>query len=101
MTPTTKATKKNRIPACPACSHTLGSSVEGRPLVYVCGDCQAIFSDHLYLGQSYELVLPQMTAEEVPAEFQRYFDFTCLSSKGTVRRHGWYDIRTRLITQVG
>lgn len=92
--------KKIRIPACPACSHTKG--VEVKPFVYTCGACDAIFADHIYLGGSYEYVLPFMSSEpNVPQERMRYFDFTCVGSKGLTRRHGWYDTATKRIVQVG
>ncbi|MBW1992119.1 MAG: hypothetical protein JRI59_08400, partial [Deltaproteobacteria bacterium] len=57
---------------------------------------------YLYLGESYQYVLPWFAKEEVPVERLRYFDFTCLASGDrVVRRHGWYDPETRLIHQVG
>jgi len=91
--------KQIAIPACPACSHKKGSEV--KPFVYSCGACDAIFSDNIYLGESYEFVLPFMASEDVPQERTRYFDFTCLGSQGVTRRHGWYDIQTKRIVQVG
>lgn len=75
--------------------------------VYECGACHAIHGD-LYLGDSYGFVLPHFapapkSVEEnnVQLERQRYFDFDCVSSKGLVRRHGWFDPTTKLLTQVG
>ncbi len=94
-----KETKQITTPACPACSHKKGHEV--KPFVYTCGACDAIFSDHIYLGDSYSFVLPQWAEGEVPAERTRYFDFTCLGSQGVTRRHGWYDTATRKIVQVG
>ncbi len=67
--------------------------------IYQCEKCEAIFG-FCSLGDSYDYVLPFMT-KDVPAENQRYFDFTCISSRGVVRRHGWFDVTTKLITQLG
>jgi hypothetical protein len=47
------------------------------------------------------MVLPGMSATEVPLEQIRYFDFTTVGSAGLGRRHGWYNPATKLITQVG
>ncbi len=86
---------------CPGCSNKRGNKrVEGAGLIYTCGKCGAIFGQ-TYLGDSYNYVKPWMTAKAVPIERTRYYDFNCLSSKGMVRRHGFYDIETGLITQVG
>lgn len=102
MTTTTNPKPKQMsIPACPACSHTRGTQYESKALVYVCGACSGIFSNNIYLGESYEIVLPFMTVEAVPQDRLRYFDFTCLGSKGITRRHGWFDVQTKRIVQVG
>ncbi len=85
-----------RVAGCPACSAKYAYPVKGR--IYLCARCDAIFGD-CYLGESYEFVLPQFSATEPGVS--RYYDFTCLGSKGLTRRHGWYDPATRLITQVG
>lgn len=87
--------------ACRACDNVRGNqNVPGHVTLYTCAKCNAIFGD-CYLGDSYSFVKPFMTAAEVPAESQRYFDFSCLGSAGLTRRHGWYDPSTKLITQVG
>lgn len=87
---------------CRACDNVRGNKrVEGFHSLYTCGACEAIFGDAGYLGDSYKLVLPYFSKAEVPAERQRYFDFSCLGSEGETRRHGWYDPQTKLITQVG
>lgn len=84
---------------CPGCSNKRGNKrIEG--LVFTCGKCGAIFGQ-TYLGDSYRYVKPYMTIEAVPIERTRYYDFDCLSSRGIVRRHGWYDTETGMITQVG
>jgi hypothetical protein len=99
-TQTASSKKQMTIPACPACSHMKGREL--KPFVYECGACSGIFSDHIYLGESYELVKPFVSPEpDVPQERMRYFDFTCLGPKGITRRHGWFDTATKLIVQVG
>ena len=81
---------------CPACRSRRCKAIKGR--IYQCNRCQAIFGT-TFLGDSYEFVRPQWQTKEVKVE--RYFDFTCVGSKGVSRRHGWYDPETKLITQVG
>lgn len=100
--------KQQAIPACPACSYTRGTThVDEKghiwAYVYVCGRCNGLFSNNLYLGSSYELVLPYMVADDaaVPEDRQRYFDFSGVGSKGTYRRHGWFDTASKRIVQVG
>ena len=86
---------------CRACSNVRGNvelaAIRG---VYTCAACGAIFGS-CYLGDSYGLVSPYMTASVEAHERQRYFDFTTLGSKGVGRRHGWFDPETKLMTQVG
>jgi ribosomal protein L37AE/L43A len=91
--------KEDNKMECPGCSNKRGNKrVEG--LVFTCAKCGAIFGQ-TYLGDSYKYVKPYMTAEAVPIERTRYYDFDCLSSKGLIRRHGWYDTESGLITQIG
>ena len=84
---------------CPACGGRKRRKTE-IPGVYECmrKKCKAIFGK-CSLGESYKLVLPYFTTEE-PTE-TRYFDLYCLSSKGVIRRHGWYDPVTKKIVQLG
>lgn len=87
---------------CRACDNVRGNKlVEGEYALYTCGACGALFGDCGYLGDSYKYVSAFFSKAEVPAEQQRYFDLSCLSSNGPTRRHGWYDPSTKLITQVG
>jgi len=97
----TSTAKRETVPACPACSCTKGFVVK-MARVYECGDCHAIYGD-MYLGDSYTFVLPEFSNEygQAVLDRQRYFDFTCLGSKGVTRRHGWFDPATKRITQVG
>ncbi|MBU4355708.1 MAG: hypothetical protein KKD99_01005 [Proteobacteria bacterium] len=90
---------------CPACSRQRGiKEVKPMAWVYECPRCGAIFNDrpYLYLGESYQYVLPYWAKEDVPVEQLRYYDFTCLASGNKiVRRHAWYDPETKLIHQTG
>jgi len=105
-TQTTKTETKNQNPEtgkgdfmnCPACSSTKFST-DARQ-INTCGACGAIFADNIYLGESYGIVKPFMS-ERLDIDGARYFDFTCLGSKGITRRHGWFDPETGLILQVG
>ena len=87
-------------PGCPACSCRLAHPVPRRTQVFTCANCEALFGT-CYLGESYEMVMPQFVQNEPSGENIRYYDFTCLGSKGVTRRHGWYDPATKLIVQVG
>ena len=77
---------------CPACSRQRGiKEVKPMAWVYECPRCGAIFNDrpYLYLGESYQYVLPYWAKEDVPVGQLRYYDFTCLASGNKiVRRHG-------------
>jgi len=86
---------------CPAClAKKCPVSAEGSGL-YDCVECGAIFGE-CYLARSYEIVKPRMTTDAVPPDRECYFDFTCLGSDQKItHRHGWYDPRTGLITQIG
>jgi DNA-directed RNA polymerase subunit RPC12/RpoP len=83
---------------CPACSSKVSRLVSGR--VYVCVGCGALFGD-CYLGDSYGFVKPSFVTSEPDPERVRYYDFTCVGSAGVTRRHGWFDIDSRRIVQVG
>jgi len=85
---------------CRACSNRRGNKETATRGVYTCAKCGAIFG-HCYLGDSYAFVSGFMTTRNVPAEEQRYFDFTVLGSTGIGRRHGWYEPASGLMTQIG
>ena len=68
--------------------------------VYRCGYCGAIWGT-CRLGDSYELVRPYMTTINFDPADTRYYDITTLGSGGLDRRHGWFEPKSRLITQVG
>lgn len=93
----TKTTKTVPV-ECPACSCKKAAVVRGR--VYQCVACEAIHGD-CYLGDSYLYVLPYLAGDVTKPENQRYFDLTCLGSRGVTRRHGWFDLESRKITQIG
>lgn len=104
----TAKTKMEKVPVpCPACSH--GKAYRAKEYypglttgfsIYVCAQCEALHGT-CYLGDSYALVLPYFHKGPEKPEDTRYFDFECLGSKGITRRHGWYHVGTRRITQVG
>lgn len=87
--------------SCPACSCTrIKQEPNPRRTLYTCTKCHALFAEGLYLGESYEIVKPFLVDEE-PGDQIRYFDFTCLGSRGIVRRHGWYRPADGMLVQVG
>jgi hypothetical protein len=97
---TERRTRRPEGAGCPACSHRLATPVQGFTQVYRCAKCDAVYGS-CYLGDSYSLVLPYFVESEPPVEQTRYFDFDCLGSKGVTRRHGWYDLVSKRIVQVG
>lgn len=84
---------------CPACSSKKRAAHSTIIGVYFCKACDAVYGE-CYLGQSYEIVLPQWNGD-AGSENTRYFDFITLGSNGISRRHGWYDRDTKKITQTG
>lgn len=84
-----------RIPQKALNTHYLG--IVG---VYECPHCGAVQGE-CYRGDSYRIVKPQWAPADTPIENSRYFDLTVLGSDGITRQHGWFDVTTRLITQVG
>ena len=84
---------------CPACSHTRYAKT-ALPLVYECRKCKALYGS-CSLGDSYTLVLPYWHTGEEKPENTRYFDLECLGSQGITRRHGWLDVTTKRVVQVG
>jgi len=85
--------------SCPACSgrkHHRHPKVHG---VYTCDRCGAVHGT-CYKGESYEIVLPYWHEGESKPEDERYYD---LETLGTTieRRHGWFNINTKRITQTG
>lgn len=90
---------------CPACSSKKSKKHPKHPFqVRVCSRCGAIFTppgSAIYLGESYEIVLPRFTTDPSADERAVYFDLDTLGSEGLGRRHGWFDPATGLLTQVG
>jgi uncharacterized paraquat-inducible protein A len=87
---------------CPACGE-----VESRPMqvggIRQCVACNAVFGECMY-RDSLQFVLNWWCDGQthVAPDDQRYYDFRGLDEYGQpYRRHGWYDIRTRRITQTG
>lgn len=85
---------------CPACSSPRYTAVEGFVTVYTCAACGAIYGS-CYLGDSYRLVRPTWHEGPSAPERERYFDLSVLGSRGEERRHGWFNVDTRRITQTG
>lgn len=83
---------------CPCCNSTDHADAPEHVRLSTCLRCNAIFGQ-LYLGDSYTVVLPYFVEQE-PADPPRYFDFVTIGSK-VDRRHGWYDVATKRIVQVG
>lgn len=83
---------------CPACNGRRHEQLATQ--VYRCRRCGALHGT-VYRGELNQYVIMRLAPQPVPAERERYFDFTVLGSDGVSRVHGWYDTATRLVTQVG
>ena len=69
--------------------------------VYECPNCKAVIGT-CYLGESYAIVKSAWFQGPDPErERWRYYDLITLGSRGIERRHGWFDIETRLVLQTG
>ena len=82
---------------CECCGGSTGGQVIKGLLVDVCARCGSLNSETLEIRDTYDLVKSEFSKVEVPLEDCKYFDFT----NGTTRRHGWFDPKTGLITQIG
>ena len=93
---------------CPACNAPLPEPqcittvvpTTSRDQVYVCPACDAVYGV-VDLRASYDLVRPRWYERLDPPARTRYYDFTTRGPQGIGRRHGWYDPKSRLITQTG
>lgn len=86
---------------CPACSATEATphQVFG---VLVCASCGCVHTEHpITLGDSFRIVSPRWHEGPDEPDQWRAFDLDVVSSKGRERRHGWFHLGTRDITQVG
>lgn len=82
---------------CPACSGRRHEQVS--TLVYRCRRCHALHGV-VYRWELSRYVILRFAGDSVPPERELYFDFIVLGSD--VRRvHGWYDVETKLLTQIG
>ncbi len=86
---------------CPGCNLSREGCLSLGRGIHCCPLCGALFGECVSLAVSYEYVKPRFASEDVPPQRWRYYDFTCHSGVGTVRRHGWFDRDTGLIVQVG
>lgn len=91
--------KRIRI-TCPGCGRKTSKIIDLSKSIYRCIYCQAIHGRPT-LGETYLFVKSRFCGPGIPAERMCYFDFTCLGSKGLIRRHGWYDRETGFIVQIG
>lgn len=94
---------------CPNCLKKISNKAMNKPYmvgstkiigVYECPKCKAVLGD-CYKGESYMIVKPWFSANEAPLENWRYYDLTVLGGNGIERRHGWFDVTTRTVMQVG
>jgi len=95
---------------CPCCgkrvslkdANTAYAGRDGRKIsgVYEHSVCGAVLGS-CYRGDAYGVYLPYWAPPDTPIENWRYFDLTVLGSDGVSRVHGWFDIETRKLTQVG
>jgi len=78
------------------------TGAKSRPIagVYEHSDCGAVLGS-CYKGDSYSIYFPKWAPADTPLENWRYFDLTVLGNNGVERIHGWFDIETRYITQIG
>lgn len=95
---------------CRACSHVnpyshtdLGYWVGNRLYnhVFACQRCGGVQGSAGYLGDLSGVVKQEWDQGECAEEDQRYFDLDYVSSQGQHRTHGWFNIKTRRITQTG
>lgn len=86
-----------KCPACSSVKHEKHGEVSG---VYVCRSCGAVHGQ-CYLGESYGLVQPYWHEGPSSPEQERYYDFETVGSKGLDRRHGWFNVESKRITQTG
>lgn len=95
----------NESVACPNCGRHLSRKVRSQRYldiigVHECPKCKAVLGE-CYKGESYRIVKPWMSDQDVPLDRWRHYDLTVLGGDGIERRHGFFDIETRLIVQVG
>lgn len=87
---------------CPACSSKQKKQYdEKHHYTYQCLKCHCVYSESIYLGETYEIVSPFMDSSDPKMEKSIPFDFNYLGSKGIGRRHGWFNPETKRVTQVG
>lgn len=85
-------------PACPACGSTRMAGTD-RVQLSTCRKCSAIFGGPIYLGDSYAIAGPGLHAETGAPT--RYFDLMVIGSAGVQRRHGWVEVGSTRVVQVG
>lgn len=86
-----------KCPACSSVKHEKHSKVVG---VYVCQSCGAVHG-RCFLGESHGMVQPYWHEGPSEPEQERYYDFETVGPKGLERRHGWFNVESKRITQTG
>lgn len=95
---------------CPACGDKRApkhSALVPERLADRARECRACGCIHtpegraIYKGDSYQIVGATMTSCPEATARQVAYDLTVLGSGGVERRHGFFDPRTKRITQVG
>lgn len=88
---------------CPACNgqgKVEGECTSSQDFVAKCTKCGGIFGE--VSEARYDAVVPHGWQTDAPPERQRYFDFIIHSvRKPAYRIHGWYDVTTNKIVQLG
>lgn len=91
--------RSEQAPDCPACGHGKARRTDVSGVVS-CSAC-GCYHGSCWLGDSYRVAKAQMTGANVSDDDLRAFDLMTVGSTGEQRRHGWVDVRTGLIYQVG
>jgi len=84
---------------CPACGATQHRSTPVGGVVE-CALCGALHGT-CTLGESYHLIPPVFSRREAQPDELRPYDLEIVGPDGIGRRHGWYDIETGAIAQIG
>ena len=91
---------------CPACNGE-GEVISGKSYwtVYECHNCAALYSRNISLTEMKKYVLIDEWVEDgtkVESEDQRHFDFRFVGVDKQVHRiHGWFDINSKKLLQLG
>lgn len=84
---------------CVACSGEL-KQYKNKNDVQECVRCGGLHG-HCYKGDFSEYVILQFATHDVRPEDMKYFDFELVGSKGVERVHGFFDVKTKKVVQIG